>query len=100
MLCYSWQVSDRKCLLRGIRGHSLCQLRKKTGRQGGGCGTAGLPGGNVVTRHGGDEASARERRKAPCLAREFEHAPAALLPSHLLHQSLLAKWFTGALLLK
>lgn len=68
MLAFPRRVSDRECFPWGTLGHSLSQLRKKTGRQGGGRRTAGLPGGNVLSRCRGDEASVGERRKAGTLS--------------------------------
>lgn len=75
--------------------HFLNSGRKQGGRVGA-VGQRGSPEemwspGTGGTRH----LPGRGGRLAPCLAQEFEHAPAALPQSHLLHQSL-AKGFTGA----
>ena len=43
MLGFPQRVSDRECLPRGTRGHSLSQLRKKTAWQGGGLPDGGAP---------------------------------------------------------
>lgn len=66
--CAPGLLGDRECLRQGTQGRSLSQLRKKTKWQGGGCRTAGLPGGNVLTRCGRTRCPpGRGRRPVPCL---------------------------------